>query len=118
MQPETCGLHVAGPGGDLSEEWQVLVMKQALTLAALVSRMQTTVATRRRGQAPVARGQARAAEAKRVLTAQGQVAVPHDGDSAPDQRRRLPGTVLTHAGYCLFGYWKPQKASRGRAIRT
>jgi hypothetical protein len=64
MEPSTFGLHMAGTGGRLPEEWQALLASQASTLAALVSRMQTAVATRRRGQAL-------AAEAKRVLTAQG-----------------------------------------------
>jgi hypothetical protein len=33
-------------------------------------------------------------------------------------RQNLPSTVLAHAGYFMFGCWRLQKASIGRAIRT
>ena len=72
MKPETFGLQATVTGGGLPEEWQTLLASQASTLAALLSRMQTAVGTMRQQQAPVARWQALAAEAERVLTAQAQ----------------------------------------------
>lgn len=55
MKPETFGLQAAAAGGDLPEEWQVLIVSQASTLAGLLSRMQTAAATMRRRQAPAER---------------------------------------------------------------
>ncbi len=52
MKPEAFGLQAAVAGGDLSEEWQALIASQASTLAALLSWMQTTVATMRRRAGP------------------------------------------------------------------
>jgi hypothetical protein len=72
MTPEAFGLQAAVTGGDLPEEWQALIAAQVSTLAELVSRMQTTVATLRRQQAPAAQLQALAAEAEGMLTAQAQ----------------------------------------------
>jgi len=40
-------MQAAVAGGDLSAEWQALLASQATTLAALVSRMQTTAALMR-----------------------------------------------------------------------
>ena len=73
MKPEVFGLQAAVAGGDLSEEWQALIAFHVSTLAALLSRMQTTVATMRRRQAPAAQVQALAVEAELVLTAQEEV---------------------------------------------
>ena len=72
MKPEAFGLQVAGAGDDFPAEWQALLASQASTLAALLSRMQTTAVTLRQRQAPAAQWQALAAEAERVLTAQAQ----------------------------------------------
>ena len=72
MEPSTFGLLAACAGGDLSEEWQALITSQASTLAALLSRVQMTVATLRQRQAPADRLQALAAEAERLLTVQAQ----------------------------------------------
>ena len=77
------GLQAAGSGSDLPEEWQALVASQASTLAVLLSRIQTTLATLRQRQAPAARLQA----------------LPAVGS----QRRRalgdqLPSRDLSHAG--------------------
>ena len=68
MHPPTFGLQTAAAGGDLPEEWQqALIVSQASTLAALLSRMQAAVATLRQRQPPAARLQALAVEAERVL---------------------------------------------------
>jgi len=72
MYPPTFGLEAAVAGGDLPEEWQTLIASQVSMLTALLSRMQTAVATLRQRQAPAAQVQALATEAERVLTAQAQ----------------------------------------------
>src|SRR5215510_8645860 len=61
MKPEAFGLREVGAGGNLPEEWQALIASQASTLAALLSRIQTTAATLRQQQAPAAQLQALAA---------------------------------------------------------
>ena len=47
VYPRLFGLQAAGAGSDLPEEWQALLASQASTLAALLSRVQTTAATLR-----------------------------------------------------------------------
>jgi nitrate/nitrite-specific signal transduction histidine kinase len=66
------GLQAAVTGGDFPEEWQTLITSRASMLATLLTQIQTTAATLRRQQAPVAQWQALAAEAERILTAQVQ----------------------------------------------
>jgi len=55
MEPSMFGLQAAVAGGNLPEEWQALLASQASTLAALLSRVQTAVATMRQREAPAAR---------------------------------------------------------------
>jgi hypothetical protein len=47
MDAPPFGWQATGAGGDLPEEWQVLIASQASMLTALLSRMQTTVETLR-----------------------------------------------------------------------
>ena len=105
MKPEAFGLQAAGAGGDLPEAWQALIASQASTLAALLSRMQTAVATMRQREAPAARLQALAAEAERVLTAQaqGQGNAAQDGCNEPDQRRRWRRPAVGAQGRLVLG---------------
>ena len=105
MTPETCGLQAAGAGGDLPDEWHTLVRQQASTLAALLSRVQTTAATMRERQAPAVQVQALAAEAERVLTAQaqGQGNAAQDGCNEPDQRRRWRRPAVGAQGRLVLG---------------
>jgi hypothetical protein len=72
MEPFMFGMQAAVAGGDLPEEWQILIAAQASTLAALLSQIQTAVATMRQCEAPATQLQTLAAEAERVLTAQAQ----------------------------------------------
>jgi hypothetical protein len=73
MHPPMFGLQAAVTGGGLPAEWQALIASQASMLATLLTQLQTTAATLRRHQAPAAQWQALAAEAERLLTAQGHV---------------------------------------------
>src|SRR5438876_625872 len=116
MTPETCGLQAAGAGGDLPDEWHTLVRQQASTLAALLSRVQTTAATMRERQAPAVQVQALAAEAERVLTAQAQrqVNVAQDGCNEPDPRGwwRLP--TVGGEGRRELGDQQPSRDQAGK----
>jgi hypothetical protein len=69
MHPPPFGVQATVAGGALPEEWQALLAAQASTLAALLSRMRTAVATMRQRQAPAAQLQALAVEAALAVIA-------------------------------------------------
>jgi hypothetical protein len=81
MDSPPFGLQATVAGGNLPKEWQALLAHQAAVLTALLSRMQTAVATMRQRQASATQVQALAVEAEGVLTAQAQeqVNVAQDG---------------------------------------